>query len=59
MKIKLNFKKFFSVSLAILLGPLAFQLFAADAFTQQEIKSSPYLQSVLKRKGQRLSLIHI
>ena len=53
MKIKLNFKKFFSVSLAILLGPLAFQLFAADAFTQQEIKSSPYLQSVLKRKGQR------
>ena len=53
MKIKLNFKKIFSVSLAILLGPLAFQLFAADAFTQQEIKSSPYLQSVLKRKGQR------
>ena len=53
MKIKLNFKKFFSVSLAILLGPLAFQLFAADAFTQQEIKSSPYLQSVLKRKGQK------
>ena len=53
MKIKLNFKKFFSVSLAILMGPLAFQLFAADAFTQQEIKSSPYLQSVLKRKGQR------
>ena len=53
MKIKLNFKKFFSLSLAILLGPLAFQLFAADAFTQQEIKSSPYLQSVLKRKGQR------
>ena len=53
MKIKLNFKKIFSGSLAILLGPLAFQLFAADAFTQQEIKSSPYLQSVLKRKGQR------
>ena len=53
MKIKLNFKKIFSVSLAILLGPLAFQLFAADAFTQQEIKSSPYLQSVLKRKGQK------
>ena len=53
MKIKLSFKKIFSVSLAILLGPLAFQLFAADAFTQQEIKSSPYLQSVLKRKGQR------
>ena len=53
MKIKLNFKKIFSVSLVILLGPLAFQLFAADAFTQQEIKSSPYLQSVLKRKGQR------
>ena len=53
MKIKLNLKKIFSVSLAILLGPLAFQLFAADAFTQQEIKSSPYLQSVLKRKGQR------
>ena len=53
MKIKLNFKKIFSGSMAILLGPLAFQLFAADAFTQQEIKSSPYLQSVLKRKGQR------
>ena len=53
MKIKLNLKKIFSGSLAILLGPLAFQLFAADAFTQQEIKSSPYLQSVLKRKGQR------
>ena len=53
MKIKLNFKKIFSVSLAILLGPLAFQLLAADAFTQQEIKSSPYLQSVLKRKGQK------
>ena len=53
MKIKLNFKKIISGSLAILLGPLAFQLFAADAFTQQEIKSSPYLQSVLKRKGQR------
>ncbi len=53
MKIKLNFKKIFSVSLVILLGPLAFQLFAADAFTQQEIKSSPYLQSVLKRKGQK------
>jgi len=53
MKIKLILKKIFSVSLAILLGPLAFQLFAADAFTQQEIKSSPYLQSVLKRKGQR------
>ena len=53
MKIKLNFKKIFSGSLAILLGPLAFQLFAADAFTQQEIKSSPYLQSVLKRKGQK------
>ena len=53
MKIKLNFKKIFSGSLAILLGPLAFQLFAADAFTQQEIKSSPYLQSVLKRKGER------
>ena len=53
MKIKLNFKKIFSGSMAILLGPLAFQLFAADAFTQQEIKSSPYLQSVLKRKGER------
>ena len=53
MKIKLNFKKIFSGSMAILLGPLAFQLFAADAFTQQEIKSSPYLQSVLKRNGQR------
>ena len=53
MKIKLNLKKIFSASIAILIGPLAFQLFAADAFTQQEIKSSPYLQSVLKRKGQR------
>jgi ribose transport system substrate-binding protein len=53
MKIKLNLKKIFSASIAILIGPLAFQLFAADAFTQQEIKSSPYLQSVLKRKGQK------
>ena len=52
MKISNHFKKLISGCLTILLAPLSFQLFAADAFTQQEINSSPYLQSVLKRKGQ-------
>ncbi len=52
MKISLNFKKMISGCLIILLAPLSFQLFGADQFTQQEINSSPYLQSVLKRKGQ-------
>ena len=51
MKISNHFKKLISGCLAILLAPLSFQLFAAEAFTQQEINSSPYLQSVLKRKG--------
>ena len=42
MEIFLNFKKMISGCLAILLAPLSFQLFAADAFTQQEINASPY-----------------
>ena len=52
MKLSNHFKNLISGCLALLLTPFSFQLFAADAFTQQEIKSSPYLQSVLKRKGQ-------
>ena len=52
MKLSNHFKNLILGCMALFLVPLSFQLFASDAFTKEEINSSPYLQSVLKRKGQ-------
>lgn len=41
-----------AAGLAILFASTAFQVSAADSFTDAEISASPYLQSVLKRKGE-------
>jgi ribose transport system substrate-binding protein len=41
-----------AAGLAILFASTGFQVSAADSFTDAEISNSPYLQSVLKRKGE-------
>ena len=41
-----------TAGLAIFIASTAFQVSAKDSFTEAEIQASPYLQSVLKRKGE-------
>ena len=52
MKKRFQFMKKMAAGLAILFASTAFQVSAADSFTDAEISASPYLQSVLKRKGE-------
>ena len=41
-----------TAGIAIFIASTAFQVSAKDSFTEAEIQASPYLQSVLKRKGE-------
>ena len=41
-----------TIGLAILVASTAFQVSDMERFSEAEIKASPYLQSVLKRKGE-------
>jgi ribose transport system substrate-binding protein len=53
MKIQYNFKSALQVYLALMILSIGFTAQGAEEFTQEEINSSPYLQSVLKRKGEQ------
>ncbi len=52
MRKKIQFFDKLIVGLAILVASTALQVSAEDRFTEAEIQASPYLQSVLKRKGE-------
>ena len=52
MKKRFQFINKMAAGLAILFAATAFQVSANDSFTDAEISASPYLQSVLKRKGE-------
>ncbi|MGB0708790.1 MAG: hypothetical protein ACPGTI_16470, partial [bacterium] len=52
MKKRFQFINKMATGLAILFAATAFQVSANDSFTDAEISASPYLQSVLKRKGE-------
>jgi ribose transport system substrate-binding protein len=52
MKKRFQLMKKMAAGLLILLVSTTFQASASDGFTAAEIKASPYLQSVLKRKGE-------
>ena len=52
MKKRFQFINKMATGLAILLAATAFQVSANESFTDAEISASPYLQSVLKRKGE-------
>ena len=52
MKKRFQFMNKMATGLAILFAATAFQVSANDSFTDAEISASPYLQSVLKRKGE-------
>ncbi len=52
MRKKIQFFDKLKVGLAILVASTALQVSAGDRFTEAEIQASPYLQSVLKRKGE-------
>jgi len=52
VKKRFQFINKMATGLAILLAATAFQVSANDSFTDAEISASPYLQSVLKRKGE-------
>ncbi|MEK9615894.1 MAG: substrate-binding domain-containing protein [Deltaproteobacteria bacterium] len=52
MKKRFQFMNKMVAGLAILFAATAFQVSANDSFTDAEISASPYLQSVLKRKGE-------
>ena len=52
MRKKIQFVNKLTIGLAILLASTAFQVSAMERFTEAEIQASPYLQSVLKRKGE-------
>ena len=52
MRKKIQFMNKLTIGLAILVASTAFQVSAMERFTEAEIKASPYLQSVLKRKGE-------
>ncbi len=52
MRKKIQFFDKLIVGLAILVASTALQVSAQDRFTEAEIQASPYLQSVLKRKGE-------
>jgi len=53
MNIQYNFKSALQVYLALMILTIGFTAQGAEEFTQEEINSSPYLQSVLKRKGEQ------
>ena len=52
MKKRFRFLNALTAGLAIFIASTAFQVSAEDSFTEAEIQASPYLQSVLKRKGE-------
>ena len=52
MKKRFQLMNKMAAGLAILFASTGFQVSAADSFTDAEISNSPYLQSVLKRKGE-------
>ena len=52
MKKRFRFLNTLTAGLAIFIASTAFQVSAEDSFTEAEIQASPYLQSVLKRKGE-------
>jgi ribose transport system substrate-binding protein len=52
MRKKIQFVNKLTIGLAILVASTAFQVSAMERFTEAEIQASPYLQSVLKRKGE-------
>ena len=52
MKKRFRFLNTLTAGLAIFIASTAFQVSAKDSFTEAEIQASPYLQSVLKRKGE-------
>ena len=52
MRKKIQFMNKLTMGLAILVASTAFQVSAMESFTEAEIQASPYLQSVLKRKGE-------
>ncbi len=52
MKKRFRFLNTVTAGLAIFIASTAFQVSAKDSFTEAEIQASPYLQSVLKRKGE-------
>ena len=53
MNIQYKFKSTLQVYLALMILTIGFTAQGAEEFTQEEINSSPYLQSVLKRKGEQ------
>ena len=53
MNIQYKFKSTLQVYLALMILTIGFTAQGAEEYTQEEIKSSPYLQSVLKRKGEQ------
>ena len=52
MKKRFKFLNTVTAGIAIFIASTAFQVSAKDSFTEAEIQASPYLQSVLKRKGE-------
>ncbi len=52
MKKRFRFLNTVTAGIAIFIASTAFQVSAKDSFTEAEIQASPYLQSVLKRKGE-------
>ena len=52
MRKKIQFMNKLTIGLAILVASTTFQVSAMEKFTEAEIQASPYLQSVLKRKGE-------
>ena len=53
MNIQYKLKSTLQVYLALMILTIGFTAQGAEEFTQEEINSSPYLQSVLKRKGEQ------
>ena len=52
MNKRFRFLNTVTAGIAIFIASTAFQVSAKDSFTEAEIQASPYLQSVLKRKGE-------
>ena len=52
MKKRFRFLNTVTAGIAIFIASTALQVSAEDRFTEAEIQASPYLQSVLKRKGE-------
>ena len=53
MNIQSKFKSTLQVYLVLMILTIGFTAQGAEEYTQEEINSSPYLQSVLKRKGEQ------